>query len=108
MWPKYDKPFFFHDIELDNEHYKAITSCIVPTGVGKTIFNCGVAICSNEDSFNKKMGRRIAEGRARKYGHNCSIQATDFGSLKVAVAEMMEETLSTATALKKERLSKKA
>ena len=76
MWPKYDKPFFFHiRNDLLKNDKNAVTVCFVPKVVGEKIFSIGVAICNKKDTFNKKLGRLISEGRARKLYTNVVITA---------------------------------
>jgi hypothetical protein len=43
---------------------------------GKTI-SIGVSVCSTKDNFQKKLGRTIAEGRARK-NPTCELHFDDF------------------------------
>jgi len=106
-WPKYNKPFFFHMRLEDNAHFTGITACAVPTGIGEKDFKVGFSICDVKDNFNKKMGRRISEGRAVKYGINNIVQANDLEELKARVTQEAMGTLQIATKLRIERLERK-
>ena len=67
---KTDKPQFYHFRLVDQEYLDqpaskgGVTICFVPNSVGG--YAAGVAICSNFENYNKKIGRLIAEGRTRK------------------------------------------
>lgn len=57
--------------DLGEESNKKITVCLIlgDKNDGKFenhIFSRGVAICSEKDNFSKKIGRKIAQGRAWK------------------------------------------
>ena len=58
---KYDL-FFGHGVSGVKKN--RFTIAIVPTS--ETSVDVGVAVCSKNDTFVKKIGRQIAEGRARK------------------------------------------
>ena len=103
MWPKYNKPFFFHIRDTETSEYKGITACAVPTGLGDVNFKLGFSLCDKSDNFNKRMGRRIAEGRAHKYGHNTLVSATDLAELKKVVQEEATLVINNAMHLRKER-----
>jgi len=78
MWPKYNKPFYFHFRE-DDRYLNGITVCMKPVSEGKQVFKVGVACCTPQDNFSKKIGRSIAAGRAEK---TCeTIEASDFDEL---------------------------
>lgn len=106
MWPKYDKPFYFHfrdeDADKprhDNQVFRAITVCMKPIEKGGKKFKAGLACCSLMDNFSKKKGRMIAEGRAEKRG--VEIEAEDLESLKRKAHEMCEMAVKTYTMARK-------
>lgn len=54
--------FFGHGVSDDRRN--RFTIAILP--VDATTVNVGVSVCGRYDTFNKKIGRQMAEGRARK------------------------------------------
>ena len=86
MFPKYDRPFFFHfnpqrgDINLGDKN--GLTVCFMPQEPGNTEFKVGHAICSERDSFSKKIGRDIAEGRAKKNMMEWVVSASSIDDLR--------------------------
>lgn len=72
MFPKYDdRPFFFHfnkngyDNGADLKKLNGVTVCFMPEEEGNPNFSVGVAACCRADTFSKKIGRMISEGRSR-------------------------------------------
>ena len=102
VWPKKNSPFIFHDRQ-ENEITNGVTICAVPTGIGENSFKCGVAICNPQDNFNKKLGIRIAEGRARKSKKYNLIRATDFGDLKSKIKTLTETKIKEHNLARTER-----
>jgi len=95
-FPKYETPFFFHIRDLyknANGRATGVTVCFIPTESG---FAPGVSICSESDNFNKKLGRRIAHGRAE----------VSWSRDQVVKAASYEDLSNTATALAKEAFKK--
>ena len=69
VWPKYDKPFYFHFRENPfNAISNGITVCMKPhkdrVGIDGE-FKVGVACCSKVENFGRKLGRDISTGRAK-------------------------------------------
>jgi len=84
MWPKYDKPFFFHF--RDMQTFSAVTVCMQPEAPDSKKFRAGLACCSSIDNFSKKIGRNISEGRANL--GNTTIEAKDLQDLKTKAHQM--------------------
>lgn len=55
---------FFGYGESESNPKERFTIAMVPTGINTC--SVGIAICSEKDQFNKKIGRTMAEGRANK------------------------------------------
>jgi hypothetical protein len=77
MWPQYSKPFYFHF--RDMKHLNGVTVCMQPIKPGMQSFRVGVSCCSQRDNFSKRIGRRIAEGRASVSSNK--VEAGDFRAL---------------------------
>jgi len=88
-WPKYDRPFFFH-VNTDLLAFKEITVCAKPKEPGSEYFAVGVACCSKGDSYNKKLGNRIARGRATVRS-NISVKAKSPTELKNVVDSLAHD-----------------
>jgi len=75
---KYKAEFIFHERFADffSSKLNAFTLAVVFTDTGAAL---GIAQCSEKDQFNKKIGRLIALGRARKEVSRC--QPTSFAHL---------------------------
>jgi len=91
VWPKKNSPFIFHDRQ-NSESTNGVTICAFPTGIGEGLFKCGVAICNLRDNFNKKLGIRIATGRALKNKVHF-IRASNFKHLKDEIKCLTETKL---------------
>jgi len=92
VWPKKNSPFIFHDRQ-ENESTNGVTICAFPMGIGEKVFKCGVAICKPHDNFNKKLGTRIAKGRAQKDSKTHFIRALNFEHLKREIGFLTETKL---------------
>lgn len=89
MWPKYEKPFFFHfRFDEDMRAFNAATVCMTPCSTGEGKFKAGLALCSTLDNFSKKIGRCISEGRARS-GEQI-IEAQNLESLKEKASQLID------------------
>lgn len=71
MFPKYDRPFFFHFNKRTDTHRNlgkanGVTVCFLPQGPGNSEFVVATATAAKMDNFSKKKGRMIAEARARQ------------------------------------------
>lgn len=77
MWPKYNKPFYFHF--RDGQYLNGVTVCAKPVNEGEQVFKVGVACCTPQDNFSKRVGRSIAEGRSEI--SNKTIEASNFDEL---------------------------
>jgi len=97
VFPKYDRPFYFHSREYAG--ISGITICAIP--VGEESFNCGISICNSIDNFNKKLGRTISEGRARCPRSCINILAPNFEILKDEIGTFADEVLEYNQSLRK-------
>lgn len=81
MWPKYDKPFYFHfrDTALPANFYNGATVCLQPVKPGVPEFKVGIALCSGKDNFSKRIGRAISSGRAKR--SKATVSANEFQAL---------------------------
>lgn len=57
-----DKTLFFHGVTTDGYHF-TVAGIIKPRTLLKPVLKIGISICSVKDTFNKKRGRLISEGR---------------------------------------------
>jgi len=97
-WPKFDKPFYFH-MERDSEVTNGVTVCAIPVDKEKKLFRFGSAMAHDQDTYCKKIGRTIAEGRARD---GESFTVNDFASLK----EMVQNIVNARIEKKLQRINK--
>lgn len=90
--------FFGHGVAKHRD--QRFTIAILP--VNEHTVNVGVSVCSLKDPFNKKIGRSIAEGRARKTPTMTNVQTITLqnGGKLVVDTTSIEGMLKIKTALK--------
>jgi hypothetical protein len=90
--------FFGHGVAKHRD--QRFTIAILP--VNEHTVNVGVSVCGLKDQFNKKIGRSIAEGRARKTPTMTNVQTITLqnGGKLIVDTTSIEGMLKIKTALK--------
>lgn len=89
MFPKYEKPFYFHFQKVEGK--RGMTVCAIPDGESNV--NVGIAICNPKDNYNKRAGRKIAMTRAKSVPVKFKVH--DFDELKDKVADLVTCKMKT-------------
>lgn len=91
------KHFYYYGRDISGN--KKVTVCLTHDREGNR-FSAGMAVCSPNDNFDKKRGRRIARGRAIKALHGgCFEPVNRWEAMLVLTATGMTDLLRKAVVL---------